>query len=168
GLPRPPGLVICAIGAMPPQAEIQDRPEAVRRVIDANFAGPALLLEAAAARLAAQPGPTALIGIGSVAGDRGRAVNYWYGASKAGFEAALSGLRQRHARGGPLVVTVKPGYVDTPMTEGMDLPSALTLSAEAQAAQILRALDRRRPLVMDLRWRLIMAALRLIPERLWA
>lgn len=167
-LPFTPGIVVCAVGFMPPQDEAQENPVLASRVLDANFTGPALMLEAAAIRLAAQPGPTAIIALGSVAGDRGRARNYWYGAAKSALETFLSGLRQRHARTPLLVMTVKPGYVATPMTDGLDLPAPLTLTAEAQADLILRALDRRRPLVMHWRWRVLMAVLRLIPERLFA
>ena len=109
-------------------------------------------------------GLASVIGVGSVAGDRGRARNYWYGASKAGFAAALSGLRQKYARSQLHVMTVKPGFVATRMTEGMDLPAALTSTADAQAALIQRGLARGRHVVMDWRWRIVMAAIRAIPE----
>ena len=60
-----------------------------------------------------------MIGVGSVAGDRGRLPNYVYGSAKAGFHAYLSGLRNRLAAPGVHVVTVKPGFVDTAMTWGL-------------------------------------------------
>jgi short-subunit dehydrogenase len=163
-LPAMPGVVVCAVGLLGDQAQTQEAPERIAEVTTANFTGPAVALEAAAARLVRLPGPTAVIGLGSVAGDRGRARNYWYGAAKAGLETMLSGLRQRHAGTGLLVMTVKPGFVDTAMTEGMDLPAALTLSPQAQAALILRALDRRRPVAVHWKWRLVMAVIRNLPE----
>ncbi len=88
-----------------------------------NYEGPALILGLFAERMAGQ-GRGTLVGVSSVAGDRGRATNYVYGSAKAGFTAFLSGLRNRLARQGVHVVTVKPGFVATRMTEGMDLPGA--------------------------------------------
>lgn len=168
-LPQTPEVVVCLAGAMDPGAA-QD-PARLAALIEANFTGPAAILSAAADRLAAHSArtgrPTAVVGVGSVAGDRGRAANWPYGAAKAGLAAALSGLRQQHARSGCLVITVRPGRVATRMTEGLSGPPALTLSAQAQARQIARAVARRRPVVVDWRWRLVMAAIRAIPERLF-
>jgi short-subunit dehydrogenase len=65
-------------------------------------------------------GSGTIIGIGSVAGDRGRLSNYVYGAAKAGFHTYLAGLRNRMGRSGVHVMTVKPGFVDTAMTWGID------------------------------------------------
>jgi short-subunit dehydrogenase len=110
-------------------------------------------------------GSGTIIGISSVAGERGRASNYVYGAAKAGFTAFLSGLRNRLAAKGVRVITVKPGFVATRMTEGMKLPPRLTAQPEEVAAAILAATSRRfdvtyvRPI-----WWLIMAIIRLIPE----
>jgi hypothetical protein len=163
-LPETPGVVVSAVGLLGDQAETQDRPDRIAEIVTANFTGPAVALEAAAARLVRLPGDTAVIGIGSVAGDRGRARNYWYGAAKAGLETMLSGLRQRYAGSNLLVMTVKPGFVATSMTEGMDLPAPLTLSPDAQADLILRALDRRRPVAVHWKWRLVMGVIRNLPE----
>lgn len=167
-LPETPRLVVCAVGLMGDQEENARDPARAARVIATNLTGPALTLEAAARRMAALDEATAIIGIGSVAGDRGRAKNYVYGAAKAGFAAWLSGMRQKYVRSRLLVMTVKPGFVATAMTQGMDLPAALTTSPEALAGRVLRALDRGRMVHVDLRWRAIMAAIGLIPERLFA
>ncbi len=166
-LPEPPGIVVSAVGFLGDQAETQDDPALIARTLAANLHGPAATLEAAAARLSRLPGSTAVVGIGSVAGDRGRARNYWYGAAKAGLETMLSGLRQRYAGTDLLVMTVKPGFVATAMTEGMDLPAPLTLTAEAQARLIVRALHRRRPVVVHWKWRLVMAVIRNLPEAIF-
>lgn len=163
-LPETPGVVLSAVGLLGDQEATQDDPARIAGIVTANFTGPAVMLEAAAARLAALPGPTAVIGIGSVAGDRGRARNYWYGAAKAGFATMLSGLRQRYAATDLLVMTVKPGFVATAMTAGMDLPAPLTLTAEAQAKLIVDALGKRRPKVMHWKWRALMAVIRNLPE----
>lgn len=167
-LPETPRIVVSAVGLLgDAEADAAD-PARARRVIDANFTGPALALEAAARRMAALDEPTAVIGIGSVAGDRGRARNYVYGAAKAGFAEWLSGLRQKHVRGRVHVMTVKPGFVATAMTEGMDLPKALTATPEALARRILAALDRGRMVHYDLRWLAVMTVVKLIPERAFA
>ena len=87
-----------------------------------NYEGPASILAVLANRFE-ERGSGTLVGISSVAGERGRATNYVYGSAKAGFTAFLSGLRNRLATRGVHVVTVLPGFVATQMTEGMDLPA---------------------------------------------
>jgi short-subunit dehydrogenase len=109
-----------------------------------------------------------LIGISSVAGERGRASNYVYGAAKAGLTAFLSGLRGRMARHGVRVITVKPGFVHTRMTEGMRLPRGLTTTPDDVAAAILAAeTGGRNILYVRPVWAVIMALLRLVPEGLF-
>jgi short-subunit dehydrogenase len=160
--------VVSAVGLLG-QQEVNARDSATAlRVISTNFTGPALACEAAARRLAALDEATALIGISSVAGDRGRARNYVYGSAKAGFSEYLSGLRQKYARSRLHVMTVKPGFVATRMTEGMDLPAALTTTPVALARRIVAALDRRRMVYYPSPWMLVMAVIKLIPERLFA
>ena len=114
-------------------------------------------------------GSGTIIGVSSVAGERGRSTNYIYGSAKAGFTAFLSGLRNRLQKRGVLVLTVKPGFVRTRMTEGLTLPSWLTAAPEELAHAIRRA-HRRRKIVIYYRpvWRLIMFLIRCIPERLFA
>lgn len=168
GLPQTPGVVVCVVGLLGVQAETEGDVAKIRAVVDSNLTGPAVALEAAALRLAKLDPPGAVIGFSSVAGDRGRATNYWYGAAKAGLTAMLSGLRQKYARSGLLVITVKPGFVATRMTEGMDLPKRLTAQPEQVASRVIRALEKRREVVYVLPiWRLVMTIIRLIPERLF-
>ena len=81
--------------------------------------------------------------IGSVAGDRGRASNYLYGAAKASVETFASGLRARLLVSGVHVLLVKPGFVATPMTAHLPLPGALTSTAAQVAADIMRAVNKR-------------------------
>ena len=103
--------------------------------------------------------------LSSVAGDRGRAKNGVYGASKAGLDAFLSALRQRGFSRGIRVLTLKPGFVDTPMTAAMP-KSPLFASAAAVGRGIVRAVDSGRDGVVYLPWwwRLIMLAVRALPE----
>jgi decaprenylphospho-beta-D-erythro-pentofuranosid-2-ulose 2-reductase len=152
----PPRIVVCAVGLLSHASH-----ELVMRT---NYLGPSLALERAAALLAAKGGGV-VVGISSVAGDRGRASNYVYGSAKAGFTAFLSGLRGRMLELGVRVVTVKPGFVDTAMTRGMALPKSLTAQPEEVAAAIVGAVRGKRD-VLYVRpiWRWIMLAIRTVPE----
>lgn len=164
GLPELPGIVVCAVGLLGDQADSAADPDAATRVLRTNFEGPALLLGLVANRFEAR-GSGAIVGISSVAGDRGRASNYVYGAAKAGFTAVLSGLRNRLAARGVHVVTVKPGFVNTAMTAGMDLPGPLTAEPDEVARAILCAVAKRRNVVyVRPVWRAVMAIIRAIPE----
>jgi decaprenylphospho-beta-D-erythro-pentofuranosid-2-ulose 2-reductase len=108
-----------------------------------------------------------LVGISSVAGDRGRKGNYCYGAAKAGLSAFLSGLRARLAGKGVRVVTVKPGFVDTAMTFGRP-GMFLVASPDDVGERIARAVERGTPvLYVPWFWRWIMLVIRAVPERLF-
>ena len=120
-----PDVAVCVVGRLGDQAESQRDGAAAERVMRTNYVGPALLMGALAERFERRGGGV-LVGVSSVAGERGRATNYVYGSAKAGFTAFLSGLRSRLAASGAHVVTVKPGFVRTRMTDGMDLPARLT------------------------------------------
>ena len=102
--------------------------------------------------------------ISSVAGDRGRQSNYVYGSAKAAISAFTSGLRQRLYRKGVFVVTIKPGFVDTPMTASFK-KGALWASPETVGKQIATALMRGTPVLYTPGfWRVIMFIIRSIPE----
>jgi short-subunit dehydrogenase len=103
-----------------------------------------------------------------VAGDRGRASNYVYGASKAALSAYLDGLRNRLHASGVQVLSIKPGFVDTAMTRGKLKPSRLLATPERVARDIDRALRRRQDvLYTPWFWRPIMAVIRGLPERIF-
>jgi decaprenylphospho-beta-D-erythro-pentofuranosid-2-ulose 2-reductase len=105
--------------------------------------------------------------ISSVAGDRGRQSNYVYGAAKAAVSAFTSGLRQRLYPKGVALVTIKPGFVSTPMTAAF-AKNALWASPATVARDIVRAIDRGTPvLYTPWFWRPIMALIRAVPERLF-
>ena len=160
-----PEVAVCVVGLMGDQGESQCDPAAAERVMRTNYVGPSLLLGALAERFERR-GAGVLVGVSSVAGDRGRATNYVYGSAKAGLTAILSGLRNRLAGSGVHVVTVKPGFVRTRMTDGMALPFLLTAEPEEVAAAVAEAIRRRRDTVyVRPVWRLVMCAVRAIPER---
>jgi decaprenylphospho-beta-D-erythro-pentofuranosid-2-ulose 2-reductase len=102
--------------------------------------------------------------IGSVAGDRGRASNYLYGAAKAAVETFSSGLRARLFATGVHVLLVKPGFVATPMTAHLQLPAALTSTAAVAAADIIKAIENRQDVLYTAWfWRWIMLIIRMLP-----
>jgi len=164
-----PGTVVCVVGFMSDQARAETDFAAAELMMRSNYVGPAAILGEAANRMAAR-GSGTIIGISSVAGERGRAKNYVYGSAKAGFTAFLSGLRQRLAlaKSPVRVITVIPGWVRTAMLEGTETPSLLTAEPAEVASAILKAeaggSDRIyvRPV-----WRLVMALIRALPERVF-
>ncbi|WP_376872440.1 SDR family oxidoreductase [Albirhodobacter sp. R86504] len=163
-LPAAPEVVISVIGFMGEQEQSETDFIAAGAVMRSNFEGPAHILGACANRME-KAGHGTLVGVSSVAGDRGRASNYVYGSAKAGFTAFLSGLRNRLAKTGVHVVTVKPGFVATQMTAGLDLPEKLTAEPSEVAHAILRAVQRGHNIIYTRKiWRVIMAIIRNIPE----
>ena len=154
---------ILTYGNLSDQASIQDDPERVAADLNANFVSAAALLTHLAARFERQ-GYGTIVAISSVAGDRGRAVNYVYGSAKAGLTTFLSGLRQRLWSKGIDVITIKPGFVDTPMTASFQ-KGALWSTPEVVAAAIVRAMRSHKTTVyVPGFWRWIMAGIRALPE----
>jgi short-subunit dehydrogenase len=166
-LPVLPDVVVCCVGHMGDQAENEVDLDAATLVLRSNFEGPAHILAAFAGPFAKR-GSGTLVGVSSVAGERGRATNYVYGSAKAGFTAFLSGLRNRLAKQGVAVVTVLPGFVNTAMTAGMDLPKPLTAEPQEVADAVLRAVQKGRDVIyVRPIWWLIMLIIRTIPERIF-
>jgi decaprenylphospho-beta-D-erythro-pentofuranosid-2-ulose 2-reductase len=162
----PADVVLLAQGTLGDRAAYAVDGAAAARVLHTNLLAPASLLTLFAARMEARRHGT-LAAIGSVAGDRGRASNYAYGAAKGGLALFLQGLRNRLARSHVHVLTVKPGFVDTPMTARLP-KNALYAQPGAVAARIVAAIDARRDvLYVPGFWRWIMLAVRAIPERIF-
>lgn len=155
--------VFVAYGVLGDQARCQASYAEADLVFRTNLLSPVSLLTEVAQRFEAQ-GEGMIVAITSVAGDRGRQSNYVYGASKAGLDVFLQGLRNRMFPLGVRVVTAKPGMVDTPMTAHME--KGLLFSApETIARGIYRAMRGRRDVVyLPWFWRVILGVIRLIPE----
>ncbi len=154
-------LVIYAAGIMPAVGPEEYDTAKDAGTIAANFTGAVAWLNAAAQRFETAHCGT-IVGISSVAGDRGRRGNPVYGATKAALNAYLESLRNRIERKGAFVVTIKPGPVRTPMTEGLKMPGMI--EADQAAAEILSAAkDKVRVAYVPARWRPIMAVIRAIP-----
>ena len=160
-----PDVAVCFVGLLGHQKEAERNGAAAEESMRTNYVGPALLLGALAERFE-QRGSGVVVGLSSVAGERGRATNYVYGSAKAGFTAFLSGLRNRLAASGVHVVTVIPGFVRTRMIDGMATPAWLTAQPEEVANAVIDAIRRRRDVVYVRGiWRLLMWCIRAIPER---
>ncbi len=158
--------VLIAYGTMADQRAAQQDATLALRQIQVNFSSVVVLCEALVPSLV-EGGVLAVIG--SVAGDRGRQSNYLYGSTKAGLAAYLQGLRNRLFHERKHVLTIKPGFVATPMTAGLlKEGSPLVATPEQVARDILRAIDRKRN-VLYTRWfwRWIMAIITRIPECLF-
>ncbi|MDX7952828.1 SDR family oxidoreductase [Lichenihabitans sp. Uapishka_5] len=163
-LPRLPEAVVCVVGLLGDQAASTRDGAAAERVMTTNYVAPALLLGEFANRMEAR-GSGVIVGVSSVAGDRGRASNYVYGGAKAGFTAFLSGLRARLSRTPVRVVTLKPGFVATKMTAGMTLPPLLTAQPREVAEATWKALQGGRDVIyVRPVWRLIMSIIAMVPE----
>ena len=158
-----PISVAVFVGSMPDQADIDADPNLIDGTVMDSFTGPARFLTQIAPEMARR-GSGTVVGISSVAGDRGRLGNYVYGAAKAGFTTYLSGLRNRLGRSGVHVVTVKPGPVDTAMTWGLGKMPFMT-TPEKAAADISKAVRKKRNVVYTAGiWRLVMTVICAIPE----
>lgn len=159
-------VVLLAHGALPDQRACEQHVSQLRAAFEVNTLSTLALLTPLATLLQAQGGGTLAV-LSSVAGDRGRQSNYVYGASKAALDAFLSGLRNRLARHGVQVLTIKPGFVDTPMTAGFK-KGPLWASPDIIADGIVQAIDAKRDVVyLPWFWRFIMLVICGIPERLF-
>lgn len=132
-------------------------------IVQVNYSGAVSVLGHLANYFEAKRGGF-IVGVSSVAGDRGRQSNYVYGSAKAGLSAYLQGLRNRLYHAGVTVVTVKPGFVDTRMTYGR-VPPKLAADPEVVGEAIVRAVKKGKSVVyVPGYWRLIMGVVRAIPE----
>ena len=138
-------------------------------MLQVNCASVAELFEAVADQSAQAGDKPVLAAVSSVAGDRGRQSNYPYGASKSALDAYLSGLRNRLHPLGIRIVTIKPGFVRTRLTEGKVNPRSPLLAEPAQvAADIRRAIEGSANVVYSRWfWSPIMAIIRCIPESIF-
>lgn len=159
----PLALLVYVAGAMP-AGDGDGWPFAdEREMIETNLIG-AMRWLGLGAEVFARQGHGALVGVSSVAGDRGRNGNSAYMASKAGLSVYLESLRYRLAGRGVRVVTIKPGLVATAMIEGKTPPRPLVISAQRAARRIAEVCARGPEVVyVPTRWRWIMAVVRALP-----
>tara|TARA_Y100000782_G_scaffold109055_1_gene133406 strand:- start:2439 stop:3170 length:732 start_codon:yes stop_codon:yes gene_type:complete len=156
--------VITAVGYLGEQKKAQVNFDEAQRILDTNYTGVVSFLNIVANDFE-QRKSGFIVGISSVAGERGRKSNYLYGSAKAALTAYLSGLRNRLHQAHVQVLTVKPGFVATKMTEGMDLPEKLTATPEEVASDIFSAQQKgKNSIYTKWIWKYIMLVIKLIPE----
>lgn len=156
--------VISAVGYLGEQEKAQSDFAEAQRIIDTNYTGVVSLFNIIADDFEKRRSGF-MVGISSVAGDRGRKSNYIYGSAKAALTAYLSGLRNRLYDAQVHVMTVKPGFVATKMTEDMDLPEKLTAQPEEVAQDIYKAQQKgKNVLYTKWMWRWVMMIIKAIPE----
>lgn len=166
-LDQKPDGVIVAFGFLGEQEKAQRDFQEARRIVETNYIGALSILEVIAADFEIK-GSGFIIGISSVAGDRGRQSNYIYGSAKGAFAIYLSGLRNRLSRSNVRVITVLPGFVRTKMTRDLKLQEILMSEPEDVAQDIFRAYRKGRDIIyVKWFWRLIMLSIRLIPENIF-
>lgn len=157
-------VALLAHGTLPAQDDCDASTDTAMCEFSTNGTSTIALAIALVPRL--QPGAS-LVAISSVAGDRGRASNYLYGSAKAAVSTFFSGLGQRLRPSGVNVLTVKPGFVDTPMTREFK-KGALWASPAAVARGIVRAIDKRKAVAyLPWFWWGIMTIIKHIPEFLF-
>ena len=159
-------VALVAHGVLPDQARCQTSAAEALASLDVNLLSVVALLTPLANRFeAARAGCLAVIS--SVAGDRGRQSNYVYGTAKGGLDRFLQGLRNRLHPAGVAVVTLKPGFVDTPMTAAIP-KNPLFASPRRVGRAVHRAIEGRRSVVyIPWFWRPIMWLIRGLPESMF-
>jgi short-subunit dehydrogenase len=162
-----PDIVLLAFGYLGNQQLAEQNWEECSKIINSNYVGAVSILNRLSnAMIENKKG--VLVVISSVAGNRGKKSNYFYGSAKAGLTAYLSGLRNRVYSSNVHVITVLPGFVYTKMTDQMQLPKLLTAHPEAVAASIYKAvLKKKNVIYVKPVWRYIMLTISNIPESIY-
>lgn len=164
GLAVLPDITVCVFGYLGDNETARKDWSESERIIHTNYTGAVSALNVISGLYAARQRGT-IVGISSVAGERGRQSNYIYGSAKAGFTAYLSGLRNRMFAEKVHVLSVQPGFVYTRMTENLTLPPLLTAKPEDIADGIFKAVKSGKNVVyIKWFWRYIMLIIRNIPE----
>lgn len=159
-----PDVVVCVFGYLGhTQKGLEDWNEAIQ-IIENNYTGAVSILNIVATDMMQRKSGT-IVGISSVAGERGRQSNFLYGSAKAAFSSYLSGLRNKCFHNGVHVLTVKPGFMKTSMTTGMPLNPKLTALPTKAAKDIYNAAAKKKNILYTLwMWKYIMLIIKNIPE----
>jgi short-subunit dehydrogenase len=163
-LPVFPNVLVSVFGYLGNQEKAMLNFNESARIISSNFVGHVSLINRYL-ELVKGKGAVCIIGISSVAGERGRQSNFIYGASKAAFTTYLSGLRNSLYGSDIHVLTVKPGFVKTKMLAELTTPSFLTANPEYVAKTVYTAFVKKKDVVYVYAiWRYIMFLIKLFPE----
>jgi len=157
-------VVLIAHGTLPDQRACEENTQTALKEFANNGTSVIALLTVIANHMAIQRWGTLAV-ISSVAGDRGRPSNYLYGAAKAAVTTFCEGLRARLFKVGVHVITIKPGFVQTPMTKGLNLPPLLVAQPEKVALSIVKAVQNKtNTLYTPTFWVLIMLIIKHLPN----
>ena len=159
-----PDITVCVFGILDEEALAFNDWTVAERMINTNYTGAVSILNVAAKKYISRQNGT-IIGISSVAGDRGRASKLIYASAKAAFSTYLSGLRNLCYREKVQVLTVLPGFVNTKMTAQQSLPPLIT-SQPSEVAEIIYSAYRKKRNTVYIKWywRYIMFIIKMIPE----
>jgi decaprenylphospho-beta-D-erythro-pentofuranosid-2-ulose 2-reductase len=159
-----PDVSIYVIGYMKDNEAVINNWDESLQTINANYSGAVSVLNIIASEYAAKKSGT-IVGISSVAGERGRQSNYVYGSAKAAFTAYLSGLRNKLYHDKVHVLTVLPGFVYTKLTEHLKLPKPLTATPDEVANAVYKGVKGKKNIIyVKWFWRWIMKIIKNIPE----
>lgn len=163
-LPDKPDVAVYVVGYMNDNEVVIGSQEESLKTIHANYTGAVSILNIIAADFMQRKSGT-IVGISSVAGNRGRQSNYIYGSAKAALTAYLSGLRNKLYHHGVHVLTVLPGFVYTKMTEHLKLPKPLTATPDEVAEAVYKGVAGKKNIIyVKWFWRWIMKIITAIPE----
>jgi short-subunit dehydrogenase len=164
--PKPNGVLL-AFGYFADQQKVQQDFQQIRKILETNLVGAISILEVIAADFEKR-GHGFIIGISSVAGERGRKGNYIYGSAKGALSIYLSGLRNRLFAGNIRVITVLPGFVRTKMTENLELPKKLTSESGEVAEDIYKSFRKNMDIIYTKwYWKWIMLLIKALPEKIF-
>lgn len=167
GLSPKPDVTVYVIGYMNDNEKVIGDWNEGLRTINTNYTGAVSILNTVAADYASRKQGT-IVGISSVAGNRGRQSNYMYGSAKAGFTAYLSGLRNKLYHSNVHVLTVLPGFVATKMTEHLQLPKLLTAKPEEVGEAVYEGVKKKKNVIyVKWFWRWIMKIITSVPESMF-
>lgn len=158
-------VLFCATGFLGKNSEegLYDN-QNTKRILEINYSKLVPLVNYFANKFEQKKSGT-IIALSSVAGERGRQSNFIYGSAKAGFTTYLQGLRNYLFHKGVHVLTVIPGFMDTKMTQGLNLPKPVTATPEQAAQIIFKAYKKQKNVVyVSAIWCLIMLLIKNIPE----
>jgi decaprenylphospho-beta-D-erythro-pentofuranosid-2-ulose 2-reductase len=159
-----PDVTVYVIGYMNENEKVISDWSESSRTINANYTGAVSILNIIAADYT-ERGAGTIVGISSVAGNRGRQSNYIYGSAKAAFTAYLSGLRNKLYHSNAHVITILPGFVYTKMTEHLNLPKLLTAQPEQVANAVYNGIRKKKNVIyVKWFWKWIMFIITSIPE----
>jgi len=164
GLTTKPDVTVCVFGVMDEEDLAFSNWDITERMINSNYTGAVSILNVAAKYYQSQK-QGCIVGISSVAGERGRQSKLIYGSTKAALTAYLDGLRNKLFKDNVHVVTVKPGFVYTKMTESLTLPAILTAQPAEVGSAVYNAVQKKKNVIyVRWMWRWIMLIIKCIPE----